>query len=105
VATKKQFLLCFVLYSLVLPLSAQQPQPSPNEFTPILASSAAASFYEILHTFTWGRNPSGNLIFDKAGNLYGTTRAGAGTGCADLGMGPAVAPFTSLHLVRTELGK
>lgn len=28
-----------------------------------------------------GAQPSGGLIFDQAGNLYGTTRTGGGTGC------------------------
>lgn len=38
-------------------------------------SSYAASF-KVLHTFnsqTDGASPWGDLIFDKAGNLYGTT--------------------------------
>ncbi len=52
-----------------------------------LASGAAASSYEILHSFTWAKAPSGDLIFDKAGNLYGTTRAGASPGCVSLGSG------------------
>jgi hypothetical protein len=37
----------------------------------------AAGTYNILHRFTWAQYPSGNLIFDTAGNLYGTTQGGA----------------------------
>jgi hypothetical protein len=36
---------------------------------------------KVLHTFPSGRqggNPFGKLIFDSAGNLYGTTAAGGG---------------------------
>ena len=41
------------------------------------SGAAAADTYKILHTFTWAANPSGGLIFDAAGNLYGTTDLGA----------------------------
>lgn len=43
--------------------------------------AAAAVREKVLHTFTSGSkggSPSGNLIFDTAGNLYGTTAAGGG---------------------------
>jgi uncharacterized repeat protein (TIGR03803 family) len=30
----------------------------------------------VLHLFTWAKEPSGNLIFDAAGNIYGTTASG-----------------------------
>jgi uncharacterized repeat protein (TIGR03803 family) len=39
-----------------------------------------------------GTNPNGGLIFDQAGNLYGTTTSGGGLGrqyCIDLGCGTA----------------
>ena len=55
--------------------------------TLVLASGAAASEYKILHTFTWAKNPMGNLIMDAAGNLYGTTQEGPGTGCGGSGCG------------------
>src|SRR5208283_5031095 len=47
--------------------------------TAVLTSSAGASRYRILHTFTNaqdGSHPQGNLIQDEAGNLYGTTYGG-----------------------------
>jgi uncharacterized repeat protein (TIGR03803 family) len=44
--------------------------------TLIWASGAAASSYKILHYFTSAGNPMGNLIFDAAGNLYGTASTG-----------------------------
>ncbi|HEY3638329.1 MAG TPA: choice-of-anchor tandem repeat GloVer-containing protein [Rhizomicrobium sp.] len=36
---------------------------------------------------TDGTSPTTNLIFDSQGNLYGTTRAGGGTGCNGAGCG------------------
>jgi uncharacterized repeat protein (TIGR03803 family) len=45
-----------------------------------------AGTYNILHLFTWAQLPTGNLIFDAAGNLYGTTVAG-GAGSAKCGGG------------------
>jgi uncharacterized repeat protein (TIGR03803 family) len=44
-----------------------------------LANSASAQTESILYTFTAGSDgsgPTGNLVFDAAGNLYGTTDAG-----------------------------
>lgn len=44
----------------------------------------------ILHSFkggTDGRVPYGTPIFDKKGNLYGTTSEGGGSGCAGYGFG------------------
>jgi len=44
----------------------------------------------LLHGFIGGSdgwNPQGGVIRDKAGNLYGTTWAGGGTGCDGLGCG------------------
>jgi uncharacterized repeat protein (TIGR03803 family) len=43
-----------------------------------------AGAYNILHLFTWAKLPTGNLIFDAEGNLYGTTSdggSGSGGGC------------------------
>jgi hypothetical protein len=45
------------------------------------AAGAAASTYKIIHRFTWAKNPTGNLIFDAAGNLYGTASYGSGSAC------------------------
>ncbi|SPF47873.1 conserved exported hypothetical protein [Candidatus Sulfotelmatobacter kueseliae] len=53
----------------------------------LLASSAAASSYKILHVFDWAQHPTGNLVRDAAGNLYGTTAYGAGSGCNEGGCG------------------
>jgi uncharacterized repeat protein (TIGR03803 family) len=62
-----------------------------------LASGAAGSqlggepdrtgAYNVLHLFTWAKNPHGNLTFDAAGNLYGTTEDGGGSGCGGSGCG------------------
>jgi uncharacterized repeat protein (TIGR03803 family) len=44
----------------------------------------------VLHAFTGGSDgatPFGRLLLDKAGNLYGTTYSGGGSGCAGLGCG------------------
>src|SRR5580704_1929396 len=44
----------------------------------------------VLHAFSGGRdgaNPDAGLIFDTAGNLYGTTVQGGGTGCGGKGCG------------------
>lgn len=45
----------------------------------------------ILHAFTGGTSdgsgPAAGLLRDKAGNLYGTTQAGGGTGCSSYGCG------------------
>ncbi len=44
----------------------------------------------VLHEFSGGsdgRYPEGNLVFDSAGNLFGTTANGGGTGCSGLGCG------------------
>ena len=52
-----------------------------------IASNGA---YSILYNFKSGRDgavPEGSLIFDKQGNLYGTTTAGGGTGCGGSGCG------------------
>jgi len=48
--------------------------------TLILASSAAASSYKIIHAFRWSKGPTGNLARDAAGNLYGTASFGGGSG-------------------------
>jgi uncharacterized repeat protein (TIGR03803 family) len=44
----------------------------------------------VLHTFIGGADgayPQGGLIKDPAGNFYGTTEEGGGTGCENLGCG------------------
>jgi len=44
----------------------------------------------LIHVFTGGADgavPNGGLIFDDAGNLYGSTEAGGGTDCNDYGCG------------------
>ncbi len=45
---------------------------------------------KVLHTFAGGddgANPDGGVIFDSAGNLYGTTALGGGSGCGGKGCG------------------
>jgi uncharacterized repeat protein (TIGR03803 family) len=44
--------------------------------TSLLVSGAAASTFKVLHVFNSASAPNGNLVFDAAGNLYGTTSAG-----------------------------
>ena len=53
--------------------------------TLIWASGAAAISYEILYNFVATRNPQGSLIFDTAGNLYGTASHGGDGGCGVCG--------------------
>ena len=36
----------------------------------------SASTYNILHLFKWAKAPSGNLVFDAGGDLYGTSSGG-----------------------------
>jgi len=52
-----------------------------------LSSNSNGTWSEqILYSFTGGNdggNPSGTLLFDSAGNLYGTTFYGGGGGCDD----------------------
>ena len=46
--------------------------------------------YEVLYTFTGaqdGANPSSLLMFDSAGNLYGTAATGGDSGCSGFGCG------------------
>jgi uncharacterized repeat protein (TIGR03803 family) len=54
-------------------------------FSPTIGS---AQTDQILHSFsgTDGSHPNGTLMFDQAGNLYGTTQQG-GTGCGGRGCG------------------
>ena len=54
-----------------------------------LPGSSQAKF-QVLYTFKGGSDGSGpvaGLIMDAAGNLYGTTAAGGGTGCGGAGCG------------------
>jgi uncharacterized repeat protein (TIGR03803 family) len=49
----------------------------------LLESSLGAWTYRIIHQFGGGKDgqyPSGNLVFDSAGNLYGTTQGGGAYG-------------------------
>jgi uncharacterized repeat protein (TIGR03803 family) len=50
--------------------------------TVTVAPAWAANTYKVLHWFTGkdGLNPIASLVFDGAGNLYGTTSGGGGTG-------------------------
>lgn len=48
-----------------------------------LSLSAAARSYKVIHAFgqgTDGYHPSGDLILDASGNIYGTTQAGGSSG-------------------------
>jgi hypothetical protein len=53
-----------------------------------MASVASASWKEkVLYSFqggTDGSTPAGGVVFDTAGNLYGTTQQGGGTNCAPI---------------------
>jgi uncharacterized repeat protein (TIGR03803 family) len=53
------------------------------------ASGAGADTCKAIHVFTGtaGNFPRGNLTFDAAGNLYGTTEHGGGSGCGGRGCG------------------
>jgi uncharacterized repeat protein (TIGR03803 family) len=54
------------------------------------ASGAAADTCKAIHVFTGtagGAGPTGNLTFDAAGNLYGTTFEGGGSACGGRGCG------------------
>ncbi len=55
------------------------------------ATAFSATQMQALHSFHSGGKsgylPVGGVIFDSAGNLYGTTFDGGGTGCDDLGCG------------------
>ena len=53
-------------------------------------ASGGAWTETVLHSFnarTEGRGPDSLLVFDSAGNLYGTTNEGGGSGCASVGCG------------------
>ena len=54
-----------------------------------LARGAAtvASTYKIIHQFEVPKSPYGSLVMDAAGNLYGTTTEGGGSGCGGSGCG------------------
>jgi len=59
------------------------------ELTPAEDRTAAEWSFRVLYTFRGGPDgaqPSSALVFDSAGNLYGTTLSG-GTGCGGLGCG------------------
>ena len=60
--------------------------------------AAAASTFKVLHELTGkdGANPDAGLIFDAAGNLYGTTSAGGAFGKGTV---------FKLRLTRTEVGR
>ena len=51
--------------------------------TVVLTQPAQAQTFKVLHTFTGGgdgANPYAGLTMDQAGNLYGTTSLGGGSG-------------------------
>ncbi len=51
---------------------------------------AHATSFNVLHDFSGGNDgsgPAGSLVEDSAGNLYGTTGGGGGTGCHGVGCG------------------
>jgi uncharacterized repeat protein (TIGR03803 family) len=55
-----------------------------------MSPSADGWIYEVLYTFTGGQdgaNPSSLLMFDRAGNLYGTAATGGSPGCGGFGCG------------------
>jgi hypothetical protein len=64
-------LVTFLLASVVVPVRSQ------------------AQKFKVLHTFHGkdGNGPSGVLVRDDAGNLYGTTEAGGNGACGDYGCG------------------
>lgn len=55
----------------------------------LVYNSASAQTDQILHSFSGsdGSHPNGSLIFDPAGNLYGTTEFGGSNGCGGRGCG------------------
>ncbi|MFZ0417481.1 MAG: choice-of-anchor tandem repeat GloVer-containing protein [Candidatus Sulfotelmatobacter sp.] len=58
-----------------------------------MAPVASGQNYRLLYTFaggTDGSSPNGNLVFDSAGNLYGTTNAGGNSVCGNLAQGCGV---------------
>jgi hypothetical protein len=59
--------------------------------TMLIGANAAAQTETVLHNFspsgTAAAFPASSLIFDSAGNLYGTTGAGSGTNCGAGGCG------------------
>jgi uncharacterized repeat protein (TIGR03803 family) len=82
---------CVLAFTIVLALVGATP-------------SAQAQTYTVLYTFTGGAdgaNPTSSLVRDAAGNLYGTTFAGggSGTGCAeDTGCGTVFELTKAGHL-------
>lgn len=55
-----------------------------------MSPSAGGYTFQVLYTFTDdadGGNPSSLLIFDSAGNLYGTAAVGGNSGCQGFGCG------------------
>lgn len=80
-----------------------------------LSTASGGTWTEtILHTFTYGTDggyPEGNLIFDAAGNLYGTTTRGGSSSCeSDDGCGvvfefsPSGAGGYSYNVIHTFVG-
>jgi uncharacterized repeat protein (TIGR03803 family) len=74
----------------------------------VLAGTADAKF-KVLHTFTGGQdgaNPVAGVTIDTAGNLFGTTADGGGTGCGGAGCGTVfkIAPNGSETVLRAFSG-
>lgn len=58
----------------------------------ICAPAFGQSNYKVIHSFSGypndGQSPVSSIVFDKAGNMYGSTPGGGNqTGCGDLGCG------------------
>lgn len=69
-------------------------------FTVVLGTSAVSQTEAVIHTFTGGSDgqaPFPGVIFDSAGNLYGTTLDGGSAGCEGGGCGTVfeLSPSTS----------
>ena len=57
----------------------------------ICASAAGQNNFKVIHSFSGypndGSHPTGPVVFDKLGNMYGSAPGGSNGGCGDLGCG------------------